>query len=407
MRVYNSIHDLLENQLCTNETASAKKLINHMKKAKKKGFFTKNFLYDIIDWKSPRSKGHWKENTNPYVRRISKKFFQLIDDKERMSCLIELHGVGVPVASAILTVMNPINYGVIDFHVWQSLFQFGYVQEKEDGTNLSVENWLQFLKILRDLAQKYKVNVRDVERTLFDYHRGTYKPKNWNELRKCVKNCQFNCPRIDDEFKILFHREKSSLSKTKFVVVSQEPGYSLKKEKEPFKNSIGVEEHLICECQKERSNKKTPINRVKDIFDIDKFNPTTCEIYWTHALKCIPKESDEEIHKAWKNCASTNCVKHFINELKLIPSKNLIIIPMGKYALTLCRHVLEDYPLKKPTNILDFIEKYDFKKEYSFNEKKILLFPFVHPSKRDMVLKNKDHIKDMEKKFIEKIRELQ
>ena len=406
MRVFDSINNLLKNQLCIRETADAKRLINQMNIAKEKGFFTKKFLFELFDWKSPRSKGVGKKNTNLYVKQISKKFFHLVGDKERMDCLKKLHGVGIPVASAILTVMDPKNYGVIDYHVWQALFQFEYVREKKDGKNLSVKNWLQFLKILRSLAQQHKVNVRDIERTLFDYHRDLDTPDNWEELRKKVKNCQYNCPRNKDKFKILFDREESSLSKIKFIVVSQEPGYSLKKQHD-FKNSMDVEEFLISECLKEPDNKRTPIIRIKDIFNRKKFNPATDEIYWTHTLKCIPKESDKGIHKAWRNCASTNCVKHFKNEIKLIPSRNLIVIPMGNYALTFCRHILEDYPLKKVTNILDFIEKYDFKKEYSFNEKKIFLFPFVHPSKRDMVLKNKDHIKDIEKKFIEKIRELQ
>lgn len=228
---------------------------------------------------------------------------------------------------------------------------------------------------------------------------------NWNELRKSVKNCQFeNCPRYKDKFKILFDREESSLSKIKFVVVSQEPGYSLKKRKKPFKNSIEVEECLISECLKEQTNKRTPINRIKEIFNREKFNPTNDDIYWTHALKCIPKESDEDIHKAWKVCASSNCIKHFINELKLIPSKKLIIIPLGNYALTLCRHILEkNYLLNKVSGILEYIR--DFDVENDNKDKEVLLFPFVHPSKRDMVLKNREHIKNKEKKFIDKISE--
>ena len=229
-------------------------------------------------------------------------------------------------------------------------------------------------------------------------------PTNWDELRKSVKKCQFDdCPRHKDKFKILFDREESSLSKIKFVVVSQEPGYSLKKRKKPFKNSEEVEEFLISECLKEKDNKATPINRVKNIFRKDKFNPTTDEIYWTHALKCIPKESDKGIHKAWKNCASLNCVKHFINELKLIPSRKLIVIPMGNYALTLCRHILEeDHPLSKVGGISKYIRTFNVEKIFPFEDKEILLFPFLHPSNRNRNLTDK--IKSNEGKFSEKIR---
>ncbi len=231
-------------------------------------------------------------------------------------------------------------------------------------------------------------------------------PMNWDELRKSVKNCQFDdCPRYKDKFKILFNREESSLSKIKFVVVSQEPGYSLKREHD-FKKSSNVEDFLISECLKEPDNKRTPINRVKNIIKKEKFNPTTDEIYWTHALKCVPKESDEDIHKEWKGCASSNCIKHFINELTIIPSKKLIIIPLGNYALTMCRHILEkNHPLENVSGILEYIRTFNINKKFPFKDKEILLFPFVHPSKRDMVLKNREQIKTKEKGFIDKIKE--
>ena len=171
MANYDSIRDLLKEHLNNEETPIAKQLMNQMNFAKGEGFFTMGFLYDIIDWKSPRSKSVWKKNDNEYVKEVSQRFFLLTDDKSRMACLRELHGVAVPVASAILTLLDPNNYGVIDTHVWQLLYQYGLVSEKEDGTNLNTGNWLQFLDIIRPLAQHYKVSVRDIERTLFNYHR--------------------------------------------------------------------------------------------------------------------------------------------------------------------------------------------------------------------------------------------
>lgn len=169
---YDSISKLLQEHLSTNETLRAKQLMKEMKKAKNEGVFTKDFLLEIIEWKSPRSKGYWKSNNKEYVREISKRFFQLKDDKNRMRCLRELHGVGVPVATAILTLSDPKNYCIIDYHAWQLLYDYGLVTEKEDGNNLGVKNWLQFLEIIRQLAQKFQVKARDIERTIFDYHKG-------------------------------------------------------------------------------------------------------------------------------------------------------------------------------------------------------------------------------------------
>ena len=79
---------------------------------------------------------------------------------------------------------------------------------------------------------------------------------------------------------------------------------------------------------------------------------------------------------------------------------------MGNYALTMCRHILEkNHPLENVGGILDYIRTFNIEKKHSFKDKEISFFPFVHPSKRDMVLKNRDQIKNKEKKFIEKIGE--
>ena len=230
---------------------------------------------------------------------------------------------------------------------------------------------------------------------------------NWTDLRESVKKCKFDkCPRHKEKFNILFKREESSLSKTKYIVVSQEPGFSLKKHKDPLKNSLAVEKHLISECLKDRCNKKTPINRIKDIFNIEKFNPSTGDIYWTHALKCIPNKSDADIIKTWK-CSAHYCVIHFRNELNLFSSKKIILIPIGGYALALCRNVFDNKPLTNTKGILNYIKEIDLEKKYYIEGKEISIFPFIHPSHYDQILKLRDKdgkIKEREDEFIELIR---
>ena len=110
----------------------------------------------------------------------------------------------------------------------------------------------------------------------------------------------------------------------------------------------------------------------------------------------------------WKECAPY-CVNHFKNELKLIPSNELVIIAIGNYALALCRYLLEDKPLKRAKGIMEFVRNIDPEKKFTFNEKEISLFPFLHPSHREQVLRRWDkncEIKNKEKKFIEMIRRI-
>jgi len=223
----------------------------------------------------------------------------------------------------------------------------------------------------------------------------------WSHLRKTIKECPYtNCPRNKNKLPILFGREETSLSKIKFVVVSQEPGISLKKKFDS--DAETMEKYLVKDCLKLTSGGTSPINKMIEIFGKN-FNPLSDEIYWTHALKCVPKENDREIGKMWKKCASF-CANHFKNELSLIPSKKLAIIAIGGYALALCRHVFEGKDLASIDKITKYIISTDTEKKFTFGEKEIFLFPFLHPSHRNVHVT--ENLENKEKKFIEIIRKI-
>ena len=168
---YASLNELLTKHLNTKETNKTMNLIKEMKEAKRKGYFTRKEMFNIAHWKSPRKAYLCWLNSKRKTRQISKSVFSITDDKQRMELLRKLWGVGVPVASAILTIIYPKKYGVIDFRVWQVLNLYKLVDEKPSGKSLSVNNWLLYVNILRDFAKKHKVKARDIDRTLFDYHK--------------------------------------------------------------------------------------------------------------------------------------------------------------------------------------------------------------------------------------------
>jgi hypothetical protein len=65
---------------------------------------------------------------------------------------------------------NPNRYGVIDIRVWQLLYKMGTVNTNADGVDFNFKQWYRFLKIIRHFAKKYRVDARDIERTLFKVH---------------------------------------------------------------------------------------------------------------------------------------------------------------------------------------------------------------------------------------------
>jgi len=229
----------------------------------------------------------------------------------------------------------------------------------------------------------------------------------WEELRTSVKNCRFtDCPRNNGQkLPILFDRKQDSLSKIKFLVVSQEPGTSLKKTHNLI-HSEEMENFLINDCLNSQASGTSPVNKMIEIFG--NFDPSADEIYWNHALKCVPTTRDEDIKKEWAECAPL-CANHFKEELRLIPSRGLAIIAFGNYALALCRHVLEDEPLSHTRGIMKHIRSTDVQWNLSLGGKEISFLPFIHPSNCNRVLRQHDkngEVKRKQEEFVERIRQL-
>ncbi|MEM3705698.1 MAG: hypothetical protein QXX59_07225 [Candidatus Bathyarchaeia archaeon] len=131
---------------------------------------TKNDLIEIVEWKFKELEGRRKrvlaligENEDAKVRSISKYVFSLDSsfDAQKVDLLQALHGVGVAIASVILTFYNPNDYCVFDIHVWRELFG------KEPLNLYTAENYLKVLSKLREEAKKHSLSVRTVEKAYF------------------------------------------------------------------------------------------------------------------------------------------------------------------------------------------------------------------------------------------------
>lgn len=167
---YKSIKELIERNLDTKEDDQTQILIDELKGVTKRGYFTKEEFLRMGIWKSPRPKNWYLANSEEEVIQISKKAFSTEFEKRRIDLLTRLQGISIPTASAILTLTNPKDYGVIDIRVWEVLYLYGSVLVNPTGTNFSFENWYNYLMKIRYFAKIFDVNVRDVERTIFLYH---------------------------------------------------------------------------------------------------------------------------------------------------------------------------------------------------------------------------------------------
>ena len=82
-------------------------------------------------------------------------------DRAAIAVLLGLQGVRVPVASAILTAIDPKRFTVVDFRALEAL--------GSENKDLSINFYLNYLNACRRLAKKHEVTLRDLDRALWQW----------------------------------------------------------------------------------------------------------------------------------------------------------------------------------------------------------------------------------------------
>jgi hypothetical protein len=127
------------------------------------GNYSRDNLKIIVHWKSPRKIAYIDDNTDIEIARALRFASDpRTSERSAVDVLDRLHGVGVPIASAILTTMFPEKYTIIDFRALESL---GVVKAPSD----SVDYYLNYLAKCRELARGHNVSLRTLDRALWQW----------------------------------------------------------------------------------------------------------------------------------------------------------------------------------------------------------------------------------------------
>ncbi|MEX2223622.1 MAG: hypothetical protein WEG40_17675, partial [Candidatus Rokuibacteriota bacterium] len=168
---YRSLRVLLRRELLTTEDPGTAALIARLAHVKAAGRFTRAEFLAMCRWKSPRSRRHYERNSAAAIRRASAAVLATRSERLRMARLVALPGVSVATASAILTLIDPRRYGVLDIRCWQLLGRIRSVAGNPRGRAFTVSQWEEYLERLRDHAHALGVSARMIEYTLFHCHR--------------------------------------------------------------------------------------------------------------------------------------------------------------------------------------------------------------------------------------------
>jgi len=150
----------------------------------KRGYLLKKEFVSIGNWKTERQKRRYISNTSENVINLTKKALSA-PDEQKVKILIDLEGVGIPVASAILTVVYPKEYCVIDYRTWRALRwlhtvaakgSFSFTSYKEYSEFLdsyarygTISEYFWFLGTLKNIGKNRNMTSRQVEMALWKF----------------------------------------------------------------------------------------------------------------------------------------------------------------------------------------------------------------------------------------------
>jgi hypothetical protein len=130
------------------------------------GDFSRPNLEVIYRWKSPRRIRLLGQNTDAEIEQALKQAIGAADAKEAVDALTTLDGVGVKMASAILTAIDPERYTVLDFRALEAL------NVKDSG---NAHLYVVYVEACRSRAKKYGVTMRDFDRANWQWSRSKSK----------------------------------------------------------------------------------------------------------------------------------------------------------------------------------------------------------------------------------------
>ncbi|HYM13415.1 MAG TPA: hypothetical protein VEU62_21935 [Bryobacterales bacterium] len=127
------------------------------------GDYSRANIEAIFRWKTGgRGISRLRRNSDVEIRDALRLAVNAETERAALSVLCGLSGVEIPVASAILTAIDPERYTIIDFRALEALGVF-------KSTWHTVDSYLAYLAACRDLARQNSVSLRDLDRALWQW----------------------------------------------------------------------------------------------------------------------------------------------------------------------------------------------------------------------------------------------
>jgi hypothetical protein len=126
------------------------------------GEYARSHLETIYEWKTKgRGRSRIARNTDEEIADALKLVSHARTDRAAVAVLMGLRGVDVPVASAILTAINPSRFTIIDFRALAALGVTSIVP--------TIDIFISYCEFCRNLAMECNLSLRDLDRALWQW----------------------------------------------------------------------------------------------------------------------------------------------------------------------------------------------------------------------------------------------
>lgn len=134
-----------------------------------RGHLIKSELQALAHWKAPRAAGHADKNLEQYVIEVTRFALGTECERARIESLTLLDGVSWPTASVILHLFHRDQYPILDFRAIWSL-------SLDVPGHYSFDYWWPYVEYCRGLAKDANVDMRTLDRALWQYSKENQEP---------------------------------------------------------------------------------------------------------------------------------------------------------------------------------------------------------------------------------------
>ena len=128
----------------------------------------------VCNWKTPRSKSRVRENSPGFIHEVFQLALSAKEERLRIELFTLLKGVSYPTASVFLHFFHENPYPIIDFRALEAL-------GAEQPGNYSFDFWWAYVTACRKLAQESAVDMRTLDRALWQWSRNGAQQKTSEE----------------------------------------------------------------------------------------------------------------------------------------------------------------------------------------------------------------------------------